>query len=156
MEDLALALCSVNFHIGIICVILVWLKWPPCLWTSFLTISAFAQHWTPELSLLSWESLEPGTSLCLLADLCLKYLWAKKVLGSLRIVLFPICFFMQELELPKSAQKTSRMARKDACSVPQAPAQTVMHRCEVMSTVINIFRHTCQIVAEFSCENNLV
>lgn len=38
-------------------------------------------------------------------------------------------------------------------AIPQAPAQTMFHRCEAVSTVINILRHTCQIVLEFSSEN---
>lgn len=56
--------------------------------------------------------------------------------------------------MPKSAQRTvEQQPGKMPAVVPQAPAQTAFHRCEVMSTAINILRPTCQIVLEFSSEN---
>lgn len=56
--------------------------------------------------------------------------------------------------MPKSAERTvEEWPGKMPAVIPRAPAQTAFHRCEVMSTAINILRHTCQIVLEFSSEN---
>lgn len=56
--------------------------------------------------------------------------------------------------MPKSAQRTvEEQPGKMPAVVPQASTQTAFHRCEVMSTAINILRPTCQIVLEFSSEN---
>lgn len=56
--------------------------------------------------------------------------------------------------MPKSAQRTAeKQPGKMPAVVPQASAQTAFHRCEVMSTAINILRPTCQIFLEFSSEN---
>lgn len=56
--------------------------------------------------------------------------------------------------MPKSAERTvEERPGKMPAVIPRAPAQTAFHRCEVMSTAINILRHTCQIVLEFSSEN---
>lgn len=58
------------------------------------------------------------------------------------------------MEVPKSAERTvEERPGKMPAVVPQAPAQTAFHRCEVMITAINILRHTCQVVLEFSTEN---
>lgn len=60
---------------------------------------------------------------------------------------------MLKFEVPKSAERTvEEQPGKMSAVVLQAPAQTAFCRCEVMSMVINILRHTCQIVLEFSSE----
>lgn len=93
-EDLALPLCSFNFHTGAI--------WCDSAMAGVVPLPLDLLHdhfcncraWDTRAESVAWESLEPETSWGLLADLCLKYLWAKKVLGPLRSALSPICFFM--------------------------------------------------------------